>query len=172
MIFLNTSKTLRVSNFKIDQNVTFDGFYILTGNDVTAYFWSAANLINVSIFWVMFGSLFLDNVSIHSISRRFTVLEMAIQVLRFRFVTNWIFLPLDPENGAQMNQTSPTHKTNGCFRFSRKLVKLASSSQIYTMVVVHEGIYILAVNHVIRYFQSAANRHHATAAHTDLAVTK
>ena len=43
------SENARASNFKIYHNVAHDSLYILTGNDVAVYFWSAANRTNMSI---------------------------------------------------------------------------------------------------------------------------
>ena len=76
MIFFNISKTIRASDFKIYLIVPLNSFHILTGNDVTIYFWLAANCTNVSIF----GSSFL--IMVQSISKMFTVLKIVIQVLR------------------------------------------------------------------------------------------
>ena len=48
-MILNISKTIEGSNFKIYHNVAQDSLYIKIENDVTIYFRSAANRINVSI---------------------------------------------------------------------------------------------------------------------------
>ena len=38
MIFLNISETTRASNLEINQNVSLDNVFILSGNDVIIYF--------------------------------------------------------------------------------------------------------------------------------------
>ena len=48
-LVLNISKTIiRACNFEIYHNVALNSLYILTGNDVTIYFWSAANRIRAT----------------------------------------------------------------------------------------------------------------------------
>ena len=49
ILFLNISETAEASNFKISHSITLDGLYIFTENNVTRYFRSAANRINVFI---------------------------------------------------------------------------------------------------------------------------
>ena len=49
MSLLNVSETIRASDFKISHSVGLDSLYIWTGNDVTSYFRSAANRIDVLI---------------------------------------------------------------------------------------------------------------------------
>ena len=49
MICLIISGIARTINFKIYRNAALNKFYISSGNDVTIYFWSAANLTNVFI---------------------------------------------------------------------------------------------------------------------------
>ena len=43
------SETIKASDFRIYHKVALDILYILTGNDVINYFWSAANRTNVFI---------------------------------------------------------------------------------------------------------------------------
>ena len=47
MNLFNISKTARAIDFKISHNVVLNSRYILTGNDVTIYFWSATTRVNV-----------------------------------------------------------------------------------------------------------------------------
>ena len=120
--FSKISETTRGSNFKIHYNVALDSLYILTGNDVIAYFWWAANCIKVFILGACLGRDF--PITVQSISERFTVLEMVIQVVHPWFSNSLTFLLIDPENGAQVDQPSSAHYTIACFRFSPKQLKL------------------------------------------------
>ena len=61
-MFFAISDTTRATNFKTYHNATLGSIYISTGHDVTIYFQSAANRINVFILG-MFGWRFLDNFS-------------------------------------------------------------------------------------------------------------
>ena len=47
IIFFNILKSIWACNSKIYHNVAFDSLYILTRNDISSYFPSAANLTNV-----------------------------------------------------------------------------------------------------------------------------
>ena len=48
LVLLDISKTTGASNFKIYRILAHDSLYISAGNDITIYFWSAANRTNVS----------------------------------------------------------------------------------------------------------------------------
>ena len=63
MTLFNISETTRCSNLKIRHNVALNNSHIVTGNDVTIHFRSAAKCINVFIL-VIFGTRFLDNNSV------------------------------------------------------------------------------------------------------------
>ena len=79
----------------------------------------------------MFGSRVREE-RFRSISKRFTISEMDIQVLHFLFCNQLGILLLGPENGVRMNLQSSTHCINGCFDFSRKLLKLAAHKYTQT----------------------------------------
>ena len=68
---------------------------------------------------------------------------------------------------AQMDLPSSTPNINGWFRFSCELL----NAQINTDICL-KGICIFTGNDVINYFQSAANRVHASATMADFAITK
>ena len=81
MIWGNISETTRAGNFKIYQHAALNTLNLSTGNDVAIYFQSAANCINLFILGSRSGRNF--SITVSSISKRFTALEMAIQVLHF-----------------------------------------------------------------------------------------
>ena len=74
------------------------------------------------------------SITVQSISKGFIVLESVIQVLQLLMYNILYdnlcitFLLLDPENWTCMDLPSSTHHINGWFRFSRKLLKLATHS--------------------------------------------
>ena len=89
----------------------------------------------------------------------------------FCFVMHQTFLLLDPENGAQMDLPLSVRYINSGFRFSCKILNLASDTQIYTDIRL-DGLCIITAKNVISYFRSATNRVHATTTVADFAVTK
>ena len=90
--FLEATKA---SSFKVFKGIALNSLYISSGYDVTSYFRSAANCINV----------FLSGRVRVAISR---YLETVIQVLHIPFCNLLSILFIDPENGAQVGLLSST----------------------------------------------------------------
>ena len=70
-------ETANASRFKISNSIALNSLYIFIGNDVTSYFRSQANRMNVFILGRDFS------IMVQPILKKFTVLEIVIQVVHF-----------------------------------------------------------------------------------------
>ena len=145
--FFNISETTRASNFKMYNKVALNTRY-----------WRH-NLLPIgskSHKRIKFGSCSGRDFSmtVHTISKRVTILETVIQELYYSFC----------------DQPSSTQYINGWFRFYRKLLKIATRK--FTQAKHRMESTSFTRNNVISYFGSAANPVHTTAPVTDFTVAK
>ena len=115
--------------------IALNSLYRSTGNYVITYLRSAANRINVLIL-----GQFRLAISRQQFNRLHKSLQFGKEYFkRFIFcdVTHQTFLLFGPENMAQMDSPSSKHCIIDWFRFSRKLLKLATpnSMQTYSCMV-------------------------------------
>ena len=74
--------------------------------------------------WLCSGRDF--SITVQSISKSLSILEITIQALPFLLCNLSNVLLLDPENGAQVDRLPSPHHLNGRLQFSWKLLKLAN----------------------------------------------
>ena len=125
-MFWKIRETARACNFNIYHNEAHGSLYMSTRNDVTIFFWSTANRINVFIFGSCSGPDYLTTVQ--QISERFKVLERLVEVLYFL-----LYNPIDmfaprSRNVAQMDQMAI-------------FVLLSRSSSTYECAHTHMGVH-------------------------------